>query len=192
MKKENNQVRESSYVFTSSSPGPTDSMLLHMPDTTIWPSAATAAPWAACCCCCCCWASGGVWPVGGMFIVAAAAAAAAAAVAASSRSFLRVAAAAAASGPLYDAPPRALFNPPTATASTIQPGGCNAARRPLPAPTWVSHHRRPGCMVVFTGDIICAVGVQRCKLRVRRRGCRAAGRGRRIVLSCINICLCIY
>jgi hypothetical protein len=71
-----------------------------------------------------------------MFI-AAAAAAAAAAVAASSLSFLRVAAAA--SGPLY-APPRALFNPPTATASTIQPGGCNAARRPLPAPT-CGHYR---------------------------------------------------
>lgn len=125
-------------TFTSSSPGPTDSMLLHMPETTIWPSAATAAafaaPWAACCCCC--WAcSGGVWPVGDMFI-----AAAAAAVAASSLSFLRVAAAAVASGPLYDTPPRALFNPPTATASTIQPGGCNAARRPLPAPTW-GHHR---------------------------------------------------
>lgn len=97
--------------------------------------------------------------MGGIFIVAAAAAAAAAAVAASSRSFLRVAAAAVASGPLYDAPPRALFNPPTATASTIQPGGCNAVRRPLPAPTWVSHHRRPGWMVVYTSDIIYTVGI---------------------------------
>lgn len=145
-------------MFTSSSPGPTESMLLHMPVTTdCWPSTDTLpGP-------CCCWTcSGGVWPVGDMFI-AAAAAAAAAAVAASSLSFLRVAAAA--SGPLY-APPRALFNPPTATASTIQPGGCNAAWRPLPAPT-CGHYRGPARFPVVADRWYRAFGSGR-RLRKRR------------------------